>query len=74
MENTIILCWNVHSLNERERCDAVRTLVDDVHPTIVCLQETKLDVISCYLVFGMLSASFGEFAYLPTSNTRGEFW
>ena len=73
MDNRIILCWNVRGLNDRARRDAVRTLVDDVHPTIVCLQETKLDVITQHLVFALLGISFNEFAYLQASNTQVEF-
>ena len=71
MDNTTIMSWNVRGLNDRARRDAVRTLVDDIRPSIVCLQETKLDVISQYLVFAMLGMSFADFAYLPASNTRG---
>jgi exonuclease III len=41
-----ILSWNVCGLNERARRDAVHTLIDDVRPCIVCLQEAKLGVIS----------------------------
>jgi len=72
MDNTTIMSWNVRGLNERARRDNVRTLVDDIRPNIVCLQETKLDVISQYLVFAMLGMSFTDFAYLPASNTRGD--
>jgi exonuclease III len=71
MDNMIILCWNFRSLNERARRDAVRTLVNDVCPMIVCLQETKLDVITQYLVFALLGVSFSEFTYLSALNTRG---
>jgi len=70
MDNTI-LCWNVRGLNDRARRDAVRTQVDDIRPSVVCLQETKLDVIQQHLVFAMLGVNFTDFAYLPASNTRG---
>lgn len=71
MDNTPILYWNVRGLNAQARRDVVRTLVDDVRPAIVCLQETKLNVISQFLVFSLLGRDFSEFAYLPTSETRG---
>jgi exonuclease III len=71
MDNTIVISWNVRGLNDRARRDTVRTLVDDIHPSIVCLQETKLAVIPQHLVFAMLGISFADFAYLPASNTRG---
>ena len=71
MDNTTLMSWNVHGLNERAHRDNVHMLVDDVRPSIVCLQETKLNVISEYLVFAMLGMNFTEFTYLPASNTRG---
>jgi hypothetical protein len=49
-----LMSWNVRGLNDRARRDTVRTMVDDVRPAIVCLQETKLDVISQYVIFSML--------------------
>ena len=49
----------------------VRTLVDDIRPSIVCLQETKLDVISLSLILSMLGRAFTEYAYLPASSIRG---
>jgi hypothetical protein len=51
--------------------DTVRTLVDDIRPTIVCLQEIKLDVICQATMFSMLGLAFLEFAYLPVSKTCG---
>jgi exonuclease III len=66
-----ILSRNVRGLNEEARRDAVRTLVDDIRPCIVCLQETKLAVISPFTVSGMLGTDYSEFAYLPAPHTRG---
>jgi len=71
MDNTTVLSWNVRGLNARARWDAVHTLVDDIRPSIVCLQETKLDVITDTMVLSMLGIAFSEFAYLPASETRG---
>ena len=70
MDNTTILSWNVRGLNAKARRDCVCTLVGDIRPTILCLQETKLDVISQYTVFSLLGVGFSEFAYLPASSTR----
>ena len=47
------------------------TLVEYIHPSIVCLQETKLDVIPQSMVIAMLGVNLRDFAYLPASNTRG---
>ena len=71
MDNKIILSWNVCGLNARARQDNVKTLVTDLRPSIVCLQETKLDVVPQNLVYSMLGINFHNYVYLPTSNTRG---
>lgn len=41
-----ILIWNVRGLNARAHRDAVRELVNAERLSMVCLQETKLSVIS----------------------------
>jgi exonuclease III len=46
MSSGNIVIWNVRGLNSRARCDVVRELVTSERPSIMCLQETKLDVIS----------------------------
>lgn len=66
-----MISWNVRGLNKRARHDTVRTLVDDLRPSIMCLQETKLDVVQQHLVFAMLGVNFSDFAYLPASNIHG---
>lgn len=71
MDNASILCWNVRGLNARARRDAVRTLIDDLRPTIVCLQETKLLMIDCYMLMSILRPSYVKYAYLPAPNTSG---
>jgi hypothetical protein len=71
MDNTTILSWNVRGLNAGAWRDAVRTLVGDIRPTIVCLQETKLAIISQFLVSLMHGINFCDFAYLPASDTHG---
>jgi hypothetical protein len=55
----------VRGVNARARQDA------GIRPSVLCLQETKLDVIPQTLIMSMLGSAFTEFAYLPTSNTRG---
>jgi hypothetical protein len=41
-----ILVWNVGGLNGRLHHDALREMVAEEHPSIVCVQDTKLVVIS----------------------------
>jgi hypothetical protein len=45
------IVWNVRGLNARARRDIMRELVVAERPSIVCLQETKLDVIFGFRCF-----------------------
>lgn len=43
--NPQILCWNVPGLNNPAKHSAVREFVQAAKVNLVCLQETKLDVM-----------------------------
>ena len=64
MDNLNILSWNVRGLNSRARRDAVRLVVEESGASIVCFQETKLDVVTDFLVMSMLGVQFMDYAYL----------
>jgi exonuclease III len=70
MSSGNIVIWNVRGLNSRSRRDVVRELVTSERPSIVCLQETKLDVISQSDILQILGQGFDYF-YLPADQTRG---
>jgi hypothetical protein len=65
-----ILIWNVRGLNTTSHYDALRQLVSTERPSIVCIQETKLDVISPFDVIQLLGHGF-DYSYLPVVQTRG---
>lgn len=71
MDNLNILSWNVRGLNARARRDDTRLVVDDCRASIVCLQETKLDVVNNSLMLEMLGTQFLDYSYLPAVDTRG---
>lgn len=67
-----IICWNVRGLNSRARRDAVRDIVCDSHASIVCLQETKLQLVDDSIIREMLGPCFtANYFVLPASGTRG---
>lgn len=70
MDAEACLVWNVRGLNARARRDVVRTFVDQERVSVICLQETKLDVIDDRMVCDLLGRSFG-YHYLPAHNTCG---
>ncbi|OEL24169.1 hypothetical protein BAE44_0014812, partial [Dichanthelium oligosanthes] len=59
-----LLFWNVRGLNGRAHRNALRELVVAVKPSIVCLQETKLDVISPFDILQCIGTGF-DYTFLP---------
>lgn len=70
MDYENILIWNVHGLNARSHCDAVWELVAAKRPSLVCLQEMKLSVISDFDAIQIIGSGF-DYAYLPAEGVRG---
>ena len=71
--NVNLVCWNVRGLNSPARRDAVRDTVRDCKATIVCLQETKLEIVDDVLITSMLGPSFAaNYFILPAAGSRGE--
>ena len=69
--NPSVLSWNPRGLNDPAKRDSVREFVSPLRANIVCLQETKMEVIDRYTVSQCLGPSFDEFFYLPARETRG---
>jgi exonuclease III len=71
LRNLKILIWNVRGLNARARRTAIRSLVLSSGASIVCLQETKMEMIPSYIVLEALGSEFDDYTYLPAVGTRG---
>lgn len=69
--NPEIICWNVRGLNNSAKRKAMKEFIASVKVNVVCLQETKLEVIDHFMVLQCLGPSFDGFAYLPAVETRG---
>lgn len=65
------LCWNVRGLNCPARRETVLRLIQVVQPSIVCLQETKVEVIDTLLGMQFLGPRLNNFDYLPAEGVRG---
>ena len=63
MDPSKILIWNVRGLNASARQDAVRAEVVSSGVDVVCLQETKMQDISRFLVIRMLGPDFANFVF-----------
>jgi exonuclease III len=68
MENNCFLIWNVRGLNDRAKRGSVKTLVLDIKPSIVCLQETKLCPILDFDILSILGSGFSNFV---SSSAKG---
>ena len=44
--NTKILTWNVRGLHDRDKRLRIKNLLKEWHADVVCLQETKMEVIT----------------------------
>ena len=69
--NYNLLVWNIRGLNSGAHRDALRGVVQDANASVVCVQETKLSVISPFLINEMLGTRFSSFAYLPAAGASG---
>jgi exonuclease III len=71
LENLKMLVWNVRGLNSKARRIAIRALVATTNASIVCFQETKINLFYSGLILETLGAEFDDFVYLPADGTRG---
>lgn len=71
MDISNVLVWNVRGLNQKARRDAVRALISVVCPDIVCLQETKVHVMTTQILLSTLGVELDQHVALPTTGTRG---
>jgi exonuclease III len=70
MGSETILVWNVRGLNAGARRNALREVVVAKHPSIICIQETKLDIISEFDIMQLCGSRY-EFFSLRAVHTRG---
>jgi hypothetical protein len=66
-----ILTWNVRGLNERKKRLRVRRLLSQWKVDIVCLQETKLDLITLDLVQSIWRCPYVEWSYVASNGASG---
>jgi exonuclease III len=66
-----VAIWNARGLNSSARRLAVYQAISPSRPAVVCLQETKMAVITDRVVREALGPSFDGFYFLPAAGTRG---
>jgi hypothetical protein len=63
--------WNGRGLNSPARRLAVFQAISPANAVVVCIQETKMAVISDRVVRDFLGPSFDKFFFLPANGTCG---
>lgn len=65
-----VMVWNVRGLNDVGHRNVLRDLVASNNVSLVCIQETKMAVISRIDVLSILGSGF-DYAFLPAAGSRG---
>jgi exonuclease III len=66
-----VIIWNVRGLNARARRVAIRSLLATTDASIICFQETKMELILRSIVLETMGSEFDDYVYLPAVGTRG---
>jgi exonuclease III len=66
-----IISWNIRGLGGLEKRKEVRKLVGDLCPSILCLQETKLQTCDTHLCLSLWGNSPHAFSYRPSIGASG---
>jgi exonuclease III len=70
MDCETILNLNAQGLNSRARRDVVAGLVTHERASMVCLQETKFNVIDDRMTANMIGLTF-DYVFVPALDTCG---
>jgi exonuclease III len=67
-----LLNWNVRGLNAPPKRSGVKDMVQAVHATTVCLQETKMHLFDDNLIRETLGPAFVQnYSFLPSRGASG---
>ena len=69
--NHTISVRNIRGTNDRNRHSAARNLAEDCNASIICLVESKLEHVDCFIITQMLGARYDGFFFLPAVGTAG---
>ena len=69
--NLNILSWNPRGLNDLSRRTSVKRVVEDAAASVVCVMESKLQVVTLFIVNETFCSRYDGFTYLPAVGTAG---
>ena len=69
--NLKIISWNVRGLNEWDKRLRVRNLIRNWRLDIVCLQETKMELITRVVILSLWGGQHVDWSYLGSWGASG---
>ena len=69
--NVKIISWNVKGLNEQDKRLRVRNLIRKWGPDVVCLQETKMELINRVVISSLWGGQHVDWSYLGSCGASG---
>jgi len=67
-----LVSWNVRGLGGLEKRKEVKDLVKEKLPFVLCLQETKLQLIDVFLCTSLWGNSNHDYSYSPSVGASGD--
>ena len=69
--NLKILTWNVRGLNDPDKRLHIKNLLKDWHANIICLQETKMELITTRIVRSLWRYKHVDWMFLGSNGASG---
>ena len=66
-----ILTWNVRGLNDRDERLRIKNMIKDWHADVICLQETKMELITVQIVLSLWRNQFVDWMFLGSNGASG---
>jgi exonuclease III len=66
-----ILNWNVRGLNSVEKCNVIRSKIEESSCSIYCIQETKSQHLDPSDIRKFAPKRFNKFAHFPSDGASG---
>ena len=73
MDNTNhnIIVWNIRGLNNAARGATLRSVIDEAAASVVCILESKLEVVDQRVITSLLGLQFDVYVALLAQGTAG---
>jgi exonuclease III len=75
--NWKLLCWNVKGINSVNKWTAIKSKIQETSCDIICLQETKRELLDLPYIKNFCPPTYDSFEYVPSERFSGgiiSFW